>query len=258
MARKNSEPTELKLLNTEEIASRRIPMEEAVITASKKGHWLCAHCNKRFTNETLYMRHSCEPKRRAEELMSPLGQSAFALYRDWMRMRKFSQPSSAAFLESKFYRAFINFAKLIVDANISRPDKYLELMTEGEVQPALWCSPGAYTLYTQWFDSLHDPLEQVQDSINHLLDICEKEEVPLEKIFEHLGVQRILSLIRQRRLSPWFLFCSASFGKVLKQLDKEHLKSFDAVVNSSYWGGKFSKERAMVEQIKAIVKELGL
>ena len=85
-----------------------------------------------------------------------------------------------------------------------------------------------------------------------------REGAELEKVFEHLGVQRILSLIRQRRLSPWFLFCSSAFGKVLKQLDKEHLKSFDAVVNSSYWGNTFQKHKGTVEQIKMIVKELGL
>lgn len=260
MARKSLALSELTFLNEAEIAARRIPLEEAVISShTKKGAaWLCHHCDRRFTNETLYMRHSCEPKRRHEELQSPLGQSAFSLYRDWMRLKKYSQPSLAAFLESKFYRSFINFAQLLVDANISRPDKYMELMVDGDIQPALWCSGPAYNLYTAWYDGLHDPLEQVYDSISHLMDLAEREEVEFVKIFDHLGVQRILSLIRQRRLSPWFLFCSTEFGKVLKQLDKTHLKSFDAVVNSAYWGGKFSKERATVEQIKTIVKEIGL
>lgn len=204
------------------------------------------------------MKHYCEPKRRADTLSSPLGQGAFAFYRDWMKARKFGQPSAAAFLESKFFRAFVNFTQLVIDANISRPDKYVALMVECEIQPALWCSSAAYNLYTAWYDSLHDPLDQVQESVNYLIDICEKENVSLSGIFEHLGVQRILSLIRQRRLSPWFLFCSASFGKVLKSLDRSHLKAFDAVVNSNYWGGKFQSERKTVEQIKAIIKELGL
>jgi hypothetical protein len=246
------------LLNKEQIAARRVPLEDAQIEQAKHGNWACNYCNQRFQGETRFMKHHCEPKRRAETLVSPLGQGAYAFYRDWMKMRKFGQPGAPAFLESKFYRSFINFTQLVIDANISRPDKYMELMVEGEIQPALWCSSGAYNLYTAWFDSLHDPLEQVSESINHLIDICEKEDVKLENIFEHLGVQRILSLIRQRRLSPWFLFCSASFGKVLKTLDRAHLKSFDAVVNSNYWGGKFQTERAAVEQIKMIVKEIGL
>lgn len=249
---------ELKLLSKEQIEARRIPLEDAIIQSSRQGNWHCNYCNQRFQSETRFMKHHCEPKRRAEMLMSPIGQAAYGFYRDWMKMRKFGQPGAAAFLESKFYRAFIKFAQFVQDANISRPDKYIELMVEGEIQPALWCSPGAYNLYTAWYDSLHDPLEQVQESINYLIDICEREGVVLEKVFEHLGVQRVLSLIRQRRLSPWFLFCSSAFGKVLKQLDKQHLKSFDAVINSSYWGNTFQKHKSTVEQIKMIVKELGL
>lgn len=252
------EPTELKLLNKDQIAARRIPIEDAYIEQSKTAVWKCVYCEKRFVSENVFMKHYCEPKRRAETLVSPLGQGAFAFYRDWMKLRKFGQPGAPAFLESKYYRAFINFTQLVIDANISRPDKYIELMVLGEIQPSLWCSSAAYNVYTGWFDSLHAPMEQVEESISHLLDICEKEEVKLQDIFEHLGVQRLLSLIRQRRLSPWFLFCSAAFGKVLKTLDRGHLKAFDAVVNSSYWGGKFQKERAVVEKIKELVKDIGL
>lgn len=258
MTKIKDDSVELKLLNPEQIAARRISIDDAQVQVSRQGNWQCNYCNQRFVSETRFLHHHCEPKRRAEMIKSPQGQAAFAFYRDWMKMRKFGQPGPAAFLESKFYRAFVNFAKLVQDANISRPDKYIEIMVDGEIQPALWCSSAAYNLYTAWYDSLHDPLDQVQESINHLIDICEREEIKLDQVFEQLGVQRILSLIRQRRLSPWFLFCSASFGRVLKQLDKQHLKSFDAVVNSSYWGGKFQKEKEVVQQIKMIVKEIGL
>lgn len=245
-------------MNAEQIAARRIPIEDAEIAESKSANWHCNYCSQKFQSETRFMKHYCEPKRRAEMLASPVGQAAFSFYRDWMKMRKFGQPSAPAFLESKFYRAFVNFTQLVIDANISRPDKYIEIMVDCEIQPALWCSVGAYNLYTAWYDSLHSPIDQVQESINYLMDICEKENVELSSIFDHLGVQRILSLIRQRRLSPWFLFCSAAFGRILKSLDSAHLKSFDAIVNSNYWGEKFAKEKKTISEIKALVKDIGL
>ncbi len=204
------------------------------------------------------MRHFCEPKRRADELKSPLGQAALGYYREWMRLKKFGQPSSAAFLESKYYRTFINFAQLIVDANISRPDRYMELMIEVDISPFLWCREQCYAVYLEWTDKLSDPLDQVQESINFLLDLCEKESVKLPDIFEHLGAQRVLSLVRQRRLTPWLIFCSPSFGRFIKTIDPAQLKVFNNVVSSSYWGGRFQTERATIENIKMIVKEVGL
>lgn len=246
------------LLNAEEIAARRVPLEQAEINLGKVGNWFCHYCSRRFGNETTFMKHHCEPKRRAQELLSPLGQSAYSLYREWMRQKRYSQPSSAAFLESKYYRSFINFAQLVVDANIGKPEKYIQLMVEGDILPVLWCRDSAYALYLDWADKISDPLDQVQDSINYLLDICEKDKVDLSEVFTHLGPQQVLSLIRQRRLTPWLLFCSASFGKFLKTLDASQLKAFNNVVNSAYWADRFGKERAAVENVKHIAKELGL
>lgn len=247
-----------KILNAEEIAARRIPLEDAEINLGKIGNWYCHYCTKRFATETTFMKHFCEPRRRAQELLSPLGQAAYGFYREWMRKKRYSQPSSAAFLESKYYRAFINFAELVVQANISNPDKFMTLMVEGNILPVLWCRDSAYAMYLDWADKISDPLDQVQESISYLIDTAGKEKVELPSIFTHLGPNKVLSLIRQRRLTPWLLFCSIKFGEFLKTLDMSQLKAFNQVVNSSYWAERFKKERATIDNIKHIAKEMGL
>jgi hypothetical protein len=247
------------LLNAEQIAARRIPLEDSMVTHVKSHNkWHCTHCNKRFSGETTFMKHHCEPRRRLEEHHSPLGQAAYGYYRDWMKLKKFSQPGAEAFLESKMYRAFIKFAQLVIDANIARPDKYMELMIEGDIPPVLWCREQCYSVYLEWTDKLSDPLDQVQESVNYLLDICEKENVKLENVFAHLGGQRVISLVRQRRLSPWLIFCSPTFGTFIRTIDASQLKVFNDVVNASYWGNRFQTEKATINNIKAIVAEVGL
>lgn len=246
------------LLNPEEIAARRIPIEDAELNLGTVGNWHCHYCNRRFKGENVFLKHYCEPKRRAAELLSPLGQAAFGYYREWMRLKKFSVQGSAAFVESKYYRSFINFAQMIINAGIARPDKYIELMVAGDILPILWCRESAYAVYLQWNDKLSDPIEQVQSSVNCLLDICEKETVQLEDVFKHLGVQQILSLVRQRQLSPWLLFNSAKFGIVLKTFDQSQLIVFNNLINSEYWANKFQTELGTVSTIKNIVKEIGL
>lgn len=247
-----------KLLDEDQIRARRVPIEEAEISLGKAKNWHCHYCDSRFANETAFMRHHCEQKRRASEIISPLGQAAYGYYSEWMRVKKFSQQTTATFMSSKYYRAFINFAQLIIDANISRPEKYIAIMNDADLPPVLWCRESAYALYLDWMDKLQDPLDSVQESVNYLLDICEKEGTGLPNIFSHLGSSRVLSLIRQRRLSPWLLFCSSTFGTLLRSLDKSELSAFNAVVNSSFWATKFSQNRAIVENIKTIAKELEL
>jgi len=204
------------------------------------------------------MKHFCEEKRRHGEFKSTLGQGAYSFYREWMQLKRYSAPGAAAFMGSTFYRAFIKFATLVRDANISRPDKYMELMVEADVSPHLWCREQCYSVYLGWMDKLSDPLDQVQETINYLMDICDKDGVDISGVFKHLGEQQVIQLVRQRRLSPWLLFCAPSFGKFLKDMDKGHLKAFNTVVNSSYWGQRFQQERSTIENIKTIVKEVRL
>jgi hypothetical protein len=245
-------------LNAEEIAARRVPVEDAEMNLARAKNWHCHYCNHRFKNELTFMKHHCEPKRRAQELMTPIGQAAFEFYREWMRMKKYSQPSAAAFMESKFYRSFLNFAQLVQDANISKPERYMALMIEADILPILWCRDQCYSVYLDYMDKVSDPIEQVQDSINYLLDICEKEGYSLSNVFEKLGAQQVLSLVRQRRLTPWLLFCSPTFGSLLKTLDKHQLAAFNTVVNANYWQERFTEEKKVLDDIRHIVKELGL
>jgi hypothetical protein len=193
-----------------------------------------------------------------QELKSPIGQAALSYYREWMRQKKFSQPGAEAFKESKFYRTFIKFAEMVNSANISRPDKYIEIMVANELSPTLWCRDSAYAWYIDWSDKLSDPLDQVRDSIMYLMDLSEKEGVKLHDIFFHLGSQQVISLIRQRRLSPWLLFCSPTFGAMIKMLDTSQRQVLNQVVNAGYWGERFKTEKTTIENIKAIVKEVGL
>ena len=247
-----------KLLNPEQIAARRVPIEQANIDLGKTGNWFCHYCSKRFVNETIFMKHHCEARRRAQEMLSPIGVAAYAHYLEWMKQKRFSSPSAAAFMESKYYRSFINFAQLVMDANITSSEKYVQLMIQHEILPVLWCRDAAYALYLDWSDKISAPIDQVQKSINYLFDICEKENIKIEEVFQQLGPQRILMLVRQRVLTPWLLFCSASFGTFLKTMDMGELKAFNGVVNGQYWAQRFQTERATIESIKHIAKEIGL
>lgn len=246
------------LLNKEQIAARRIPLDESMLTVSRRKNWFCDYCNRHFSGEMTFMKHYCEPKRRAQELASPLGQAAYSYYREWMRLKKYSQPSSSAFVESKFYRAFINFAEMVIKANIPSPDKYIQLMVEGDIMPVLWCRDSAYAIYIEWVDRKSNPIDQVQQTVNYLFDLAEKDGVKIQDIFDHLGIQEIISLVRQRKLTPWFLFCSAKFGAVLKKMDKSQLAAFNAVINSAFWAEKFQKNKSVIDDIKMIASEVGL
>ena len=245
------------LLNPEKIAERRRVIDPAELRGAAPGKWLCHYCTRRFSSEVVYERHSCQERDRQLFIKSPQGQAAYSYYSHWMRARKFSQQSVSTFLTSRSFQAIKKFAELVVAANIGDPIKYIDLMVEHGLQPALWTSQQAYRIYLDWADELSDPIEQVTKSIEFVFDLAEKEGADPFTIFQHLGSQRTLSLINQRRLSPWFLFHCRSFQQLITSLTETEKQVFSRALRADSWAEKLKEAGDAKAQVKDIVKQLG-
>lgn len=247
------------MLNVEAIADRRISVEDAnIVQTQKPGLWLCHYCAKRFTNEIIFERHTCKEKVRAKELASPMGQAAYQHYLTWMRVRKFKMQSIDAFAASRYYKQFLKFAEMVASAGISKPDRYIEIMLEAGITPDLWCREQCYTMYLDYMDTREKPIDQVIDSIQCLMDIADREGVAYGTIISHLGPQRVLSLITQRKVSPWFLFHSTTSQELIRSLSVEEKKAYDKIIKFSAWATRLQQHAAIREEIRSIVKEVGL
>lgn len=262
---KKEEKMLMLMLDKEQIAARRVPLEDAQILAGKQSHFHCHYCEKSFSNEVIFMRHICTQKKKALEFISPAGQAAYAYYNDWMTARKFSRQTGDAFLSSKFFSAFIKFAEFVKKMNIAKPDRYVRLMVESNLQPVLWCRDDCYKIYLASFDKNEDPIKDVQDTINFLIDLCIKEEIitnegypDLGKIVSHLGAQRIIGYLRNKNITPWIIFTADSFRSFVKGLDDEHRKVLDNTIKISYWYDKLVGNPKITSQIKEITSGMGM
>lgn len=251
------------MLDKDQIAARRIPLEDAQISASKASHFHCHYCLKNFTSENIFTKHVCKNRTKALEFASPVGQSAFAFYNDWMAARKFTRQTGDAFLSSKLFSCFVKFAKFVKESNIANPDRYLRIMVEKNLQPPLWCRNESYKFYLESFDKNEDPIEELQNTINFLIKLCNDENVltptgdaDLTNIAGHLGSQRIINYIRNKSITPWIIFIAESFKHFIRNLDAEHLKNLNSTINIDYWAQKISGSKKTVEEIKMITAGL--
>lgn len=224
-----------------------------------KPEWKCDYCKKVLANETYFMRHHCKEKTRSEELATPIGQAAYMFYVDWMKIYKRRPPDQDTFATSRYYNSFIEFAKHVKKLNLANPTKFLEIMHAKDISPVLWRRDQCYSMYLEWMDKKQDPLELVKTSIETLLDVAEREEVKnLSDIFIHLGPKRLAELIRLRKISPWFLFCSVKFGLYLRGLARDEQNEMSSIINPAYWTTKLNDCPEVVKEIREINKEMGL
>lgn len=236
-------------------SSRRNQVGDVQNSNSK---WECDFCKKIFKFENAFMNHYCKERERFEELKSPFGQAGYEYYCEWMRLHKRKAPNIDTFATSKFYTAFVKFAKRAVQLDLPNPDMFIRLMVDRDISPLLWARDQCYSIYLEFYNSKVDPLDQVKETIETLMDIAEKENVDLSDIFKHLGSRRITDLIRKRAVTPWLLFCSVSFGEFLKGLEPDEWSEMSAVINPAYWSEKLALSKNVVNDIIKISNELGL
>src|SRR5574343_649552 len=201
----------------------------------------CKYCKKQFFKERAFMAHDCTQMQRSREIQTSIGQSAYGMYKLWLEKQRRKPPPPEGFMTSAYYTSFINFASWARETGIPDPQKYIELMVNSKISPALWRRNEAYQIYLEYVDKRSDPLEQVTLSMETMLALSEGLDVPIDKVFTHFSSGEITELIQQRRLSPWMLFCSRSFKDWINTLHEGERRELMRNIGIEYWSNKLEK-----------------
>lgn len=219
----------------------------------------CNYCNKHFYHESRFLKHKCKWMKREEEFQTPLGQAAWGFYQKWMRYNKRIVPGSTAFKRSKYYSAFVKFAKFKKDVGLPNVDKFMRFMRDKGIQPNLWTDDTVYSQYLEFLDHKDHPISQAKITIDTILSIVDVAGIKPEHVFDMLTPNELLQLIRQRRMSPWVLLHSPKFRDfMVNRTTNEEQILFQQIIRPKYWKKKFENFPNEVEKIKIYIKELGL
>jgi hypothetical protein len=218
----------------------------------------CKHCKKKFNNERIFMRHECTPMIRGREIQTPVGQSAYGLYKVWLEKQRRAAPSVETFLSSAYFTSFMKFSAWVRETGIPDPIKYVELMVGAKIAPALWRRNEAYQIYLEHFDKKTDPIVQATTTIETILTLAEQLECQPGEVFSKFQVGDILELIQQRRLSPWLLFCSMSFKQWYQGLHDADRSALMKHIGIDYWANRMESKPQAVKELREIAISIGI
>jgi len=222
-----------------------------------KHRFVCQFCEKSFSMESKYIAHQCKQRKRNEEVKTPVGQSAWQYYQDWMHAHKRAAPAVEIFLSSRYYMSFIKFAKFVQSVKLPDVKAFIWLMKEKDLPPPVWTSNQVYVNYIEYLDRKTSPLQQANITVNTLLELAEKYNTSTSNLFHIIHPNEVINLVRERRLSPWVLLCSEQFKQFIgKRANPEQRILLSSLIRAGYWPEKFKKYPKELEEIKKIVKEL--
>lgn len=183
------------------------------------GYFECQHCNKKFVSEKNYNNHSCEEKERYEYCTQTIeGRRAYLYYKHWQSIKgRISDVKT--FTTSRYYNSFISFIGFIDEKLLPSPKKYIEYCETRTLLPTLWKRGDVYLSYMKVYDSLVDPVEQVNSSIQTLKRLAEHIDCGVHEVFVYLYGGEVLKLLTTRQLSPFFCQFSTVYKNFLKTLD---------------------------------------
>ncbi len=221
--------------------------------------FVCKYCHKGFVQEHRYLQHQCKQMKRLQELKTPLGQAGYSYYCTWLRTQNKLAPPATTFLDSKYFRTFINFADFVQRVRLPTPEKFIWLMCRHKMQPTLWCLDEMYSMYMDFIDTKTSPMEHVNISLQTLLDVSTRMDIPVEQFFDKLPIYEIIDLLGTRQLSPWLLLCSPSFKRMFRdRTTVEQRGIIETYIRPDIWSDKFEKHSDAVAQIKQYVAEIGI
>lgn len=219
--------------------------------------WKCTYCGHIFVREKSFLGHVCKGKRRLDTMKTPIGQSAFACYNDWMKLRRFSTQSPDTFMSSKYFISFVKFAELCVKIELD-PKVFIAFIVKHhpDIGPPLWCNDAVYALWLKHYDVKHDPWEQLVQSQEYLERQAELLGCDFSEVLSRLGFPVVLEAFRKKKLSPWFLYVSNHGRKFLHNLlatnpDDYHL--FEQVINAATWAQRFTENRELISEMETVI-----
>ncbi|MNK90245.1 hypothetical protein D3C87_1102890 [compost metagenome] len=218
----------------------------------------CKHCGTKYVREAAFMAHECEPMRRKAQIQTMVGQRAFSIYSKWLTSKHGKPPTITTFMDSRYYKAFIEVAKFIKAVKITEIDVFIRMAIEDDLPPNMWTHDAVYSKFLQYMQQRVSAKEQMKITVNTICDLADIFECDTGDVFSHLSSGELAQIIRERKLSPWILMRSGKFKQFLIAADGSAQQMFNDLIKPMYWKMKFDKAPDDVAYAKAIVKELGI
>lgn len=226
---------------------------------AKARNYDCNFCGHKFVYEERFLKHRCKQMIRSEEFQTPIGQAAWLFYQEWMKVHRRRVPKSSAFLHSKFYSAFIQFATFVKSVHLPDPNTFIRVMRDKDISPVLWKHDKVYALYLEFLDRNGNPNKQAEITIQTLFDLADENDCNVSELFDVLTPNEIIQLLRQRRLSPWILLNSKKFlNFYINDAKPEERIIIESIIRPQYWTEKFQKHPNDQALMKKFVSELNL
>jgi hypothetical protein len=198
----------------------------------------CERCYKEWKTKKGLDNHKCTMVERMATLNEKHGMMGLISFTIWAGSRT---PNIQTFIESRYFNAFIRFARFIDTYNIPNHSKYIEFLISKRLSPDKWTNDLAFREFLKTIE-IESATVRFEISMNNLMKIARKNDKTLPEIFEILSLNQFRRLIETKNIDKWTIFYSKIFQKKLMECRRaEQIQYFSKIFKST----QFITEKAL-------------
>lgn len=219
----------------------------------------CEFCSGKFVRASTIDKHLCETKNRWLERDKKTNQLGFNSWVQFFKTTTLHQKSRTYldFIKSPYYSAFIKFGTYCFEINVINVSRYIDWLLKNNIRIDNWCQDTNYTKFLIEYLRVEDPMDAIARSIEHSMTLVKPENIKPSDCLRYINTNRICYSITTGKISPWMLYQSDSGVNFLSKLQQDHVAMITPYISPEIWAIKFIKDKEVVTQVKALLKEAG-
>lgn len=236
--------------------------KDPTIVKNKKFNFKCVHCKKGFMNEDTLLTHSCTAIERLAKMGDRESRIAFLgytqLYSKTTSHIKKAVITENDFVKSRLYEALIKFGKYAVGVGMYDVNSYITFLVKNNVKVIDWCNDDIYYLYISHVSLNETPDAAIEKTFRTMRVWSEDTSLPWIEYFNMCNQFKIVSSIKNGKISPWVIYNTTSGKNFLRSLDKKQLKDLYKFVDPDKWMVTFNKRSDDIKVIVTLFNKAGL
>lgn len=202
----------------------------------------------------------CVKKRRHNDRDNVASRMGLELYRRYYELNTATKNAKTMeeFINSQFYKAFIKFARRLMDLQPVDQARFVDYVFRNGVKDRDWCKDAVYESYI--IDLLgKEPVERgLERSVLTMIEWGEKHNTPYNEFLIKVSPSEGMHLIQMGKISPWVIFLAQNNNTLIDRLSDEQFAILDSIMNTKIWMTRFQLKKDDCNWIRERLKEANI
>jgi len=202
----------------------------------------------------------CIKKRRHLDKDNVASRMGLELFRRFFELNTAQKNSKSIeeFIDSKYYTAFIKFARRLMDLRPVDQARFVDYVFRNGIKDRDWCKDKVYEAYIVDLLAKEPAVRGVERSIQTMDEWGKKYDEEFNTFFILVSPSEATHLVKMGKISPWVLYLAETADYLWDRLSDEQANIISSVIDPKIWMARFQLKKDDCTFVREVLGEAHL